>query len=86
MLKRLDNDENAIVLRQIAWALATDPSQARRDGETALKFAIRAIFLQGKENALTADALAAALAETGHFGEAQRTADRAVSLAEKVRR
>ncbi len=83
LLKRLDNDENAIVLRQIAWALATDPSQARRDGETALKFAIRAIFLQGKENALTADALAAALAETGHFGEAQRTADRAVSLAEK---
>ncbi len=84
LLNQLDTVENAIVLGQIAWDLATDASEARRDGEAALKIAIQAIKLHGKETAFTADALAASLAETGHFREAQQTAGRAVSLAKQA--
>ena len=83
LLSNMDTSENALVLRQIAWALATNPEKARRDGESALEFAVRAIELQGGETALTADALAAALAESGHFNEAQRTAGRAAVLAKQ---
>lgn len=68
-------------LATLAWALATEPDEALRDGEEALRLATRAKELTGGTNLLALDALAAALAASGRFDEATRTAQAALAVA-----
>ncbi len=70
---------HVLARRRLAWLLATAPDPALRDGEAALRHAREAVRL--KENPATLDTLAAALAETGEFAEAARTARRALERA-----
>ncbi len=67
-------------LRQFAWALATCPDRAARNGDEALKVTHRAIELSGESPELL-DVLAAAQAENGRFAEAVATAQKALRLA-----
>ncbi len=68
-------------LTQAAWALATSPSAAVRNGTEALALAGRAVSLSGGREPSILDAQAAAYAEVGRFAEAVRTAERALALA-----
>jgi tetratricopeptide (TPR) repeat protein len=65
------------VLNQIAWALATCPDDAVRDGKTAVTLAQQALQLAGTPEPLLLDSLAAAHAEAGQFAEAISTAEQA---------
>jgi len=80
---RLEPD-HVPVLTQAAWALATSPSAAVRRGPEAVALAERAVRLTGDREPSTLDALAAAYAEVGRFGEALRTAQRALDLARQA--
>jgi tetratricopeptide (TPR) repeat protein len=73
------NDAQA--LRRAAWALATSPDAAIRNGTEALQFAVRAVELSGGKNARVLDTLAAAYAEKGQFTDAALTARRAQARA-----
>ncbi|MEW6305431.1 MAG: tetratricopeptide repeat protein [Verrucomicrobiota bacterium] len=73
------NDAN--LLWQVAWLLATHPSPEFRNGEEAVKLATRACELTQQRDALPLDSLAAAYAETGRFGEAAATATKALEAA-----
>ena len=73
------NDAQA--LQRAAWALATSPDAAIRNGEDALRFAVRAVELTGGKDARVMDTLAAAYAEKGQFGDAVLTARRAQARA-----
>jgi tetratricopeptide (TPR) repeat protein len=68
-------------LNNLAWALATCPQTALRDGATALAMAKKAVELTGEGNPLMLRTLAAADAETGSFGLAAVMARRALQLA-----
>jgi tetratricopeptide (TPR) repeat protein len=70
-------------LRRVAWALATSPDAALRDGAEAVAFAVRALYLIGGKDARALDALAAAYAEKGQFANAALTARRAQAGAEQ---
>lgn len=67
-------------LRQLAWALATCPDKAVRNGAEALDLAQRAVGVAG-ETADLLDVLAAAQAESGRFAEAVETAKKARKMA-----
>jgi len=69
------------VLRRVAWALATSPDAALRDGAEAVAFAVRALQLTGGKDAQVLDTLAAAYAEKGQFANAALTARRAQARA-----
>lgn len=71
--------------RRLAWALATQPDPALRDGRAALELALPLARRPGAEPA-DLDLLAAALAETGAFGEARRTAQEAAQAARALGR
>ena len=73
------NDAKA--LRRMAWALATSPDAAIRDGAEAVAFAVRALELSGGKDAQALDTLAAAYAEKGQFADAALTARRAQARA-----
>jgi tetratricopeptide (TPR) repeat protein len=73
------NDARA--LQRAAWALATSPDAAARNGAEALEFAVRAIELSGGKDARVLDTLAAAYAEKGQFADAALTARRALARA-----
>ncbi len=73
------NDAQA--LRRAAWALATSPDAAIRNGGEALQFAVRAVELSGGKDARVLDTLAAAYAEKGQFTDAALTARRAAARA-----
>ena len=73
------NDAHA--LRRAAWALATSPDAAIRNGDDALRFAVRAVELSGGKDARVLDTLAAAYAEKGQFADAALTARRAQARA-----
>jgi tetratricopeptide (TPR) repeat protein len=73
------NDAQA--LRRAAWALATSPDAAIRNGGEALQFAVRAVELSGGKDARVLDTLAAAYAEKGQFTDAALTARRAEARA-----
>jgi tetratricopeptide (TPR) repeat protein len=70
------------VLANLAWALATDPNDALRNGREAVVLAEKTCALAGKENPAYLDLLAAAYAEAGRFQDAVEVAGRAVLLAE----
>jgi protein O-mannosyl-transferase len=66
--------------RAAAWALATSPDPAAREGKKALRMASVALLGSDPTGALL-DTLAAAAAESGKYDEAVRFADRAAQLA-----
>jgi len=72
---------DAPALRRAAWALATSPDAAIRNGADALQFAVRAVELSGGKDAQVLDALAAAYAEKSQFTDAVLTARRAQARA-----
>jgi tetratricopeptide (TPR) repeat protein len=74
---------NATTLRRAAWALATSPDATIRNGDEALRLAVRAIEVSGGNDARMLDTLAAAYAEKGRFGDAAPTARRALARAEQ---
>jgi tetratricopeptide (TPR) repeat protein len=69
--------ENPVLLNALAWALATSPDEACRDGERAVLVARACQRFSGGNNPNFLDTLAAALAESGDCAaaaEAQRRA------------
>jgi len=65
----------------LAWLLATCPQASLRNGAQAVALARQANELTGGGNPIILHTLAAALAETGQFDDAKRTAQKAVELA-----
>ena len=70
------------MLDQLAWVLATHPDAEVRHRVEAVRLATRASELAGKNDVALMDTLAAAYAESGRFGEAAATAQRALEMAE----
>ena len=68
-------------LNALAWLLATHPDPQARNGADAVKLARRACELSGFQNLVYLDVLAAALAETGSFAEAETTIAKAIAVA-----
>jgi Tfp pilus assembly protein PilF len=69
------------LLNRIAWILATTELDDLRDGERALQLADRAARLTNRQDVISLDTVAAALAELGHFERAADTAREALNLA-----
>jgi protein O-mannosyl-transferase len=69
--------------RQMAWGLATHPDPRRRNGGMAVRIARQVCEAVDYRRPEMLDALAAALAETGNYEEAQRMARTALDLAAK---
>jgi tetratricopeptide (TPR) repeat protein len=76
---RLKPDE-AGLLNNLAWQLATQADAALRNGREAVELAERACELSGHKEAGYLDTLAAAYAEAGRFGEAVKAAEAACEL------
>jgi hypothetical protein len=70
--------------RRLATLLATHPSAELRDPEQAVRVATRLCELTRYRDARDLDVLAAALASARRFEEAERTATRALALAEQA--
>ena len=77
---RLD-PQNAAAMNDLAWLLATHADAALRNGEEALRLALRAVELTGGRQAPALDPLAAAYAPLGRFAEAVTTAEKAIAAA-----
>ena len=74
--------DNPRILSSFAWLLSTWPDAAIRNGPEAVRLATRADELTQGRDPMIVRALAAAYAETGRFGDAVTTAQRALRLAE----
>jgi len=73
---------NELVLANtLAWLLATTPTDALRDGATAVTLAKHVAEMTMFQDPTTLCTLAAAYAETGDFTQAAQTAQRALDLA-----
>jgi len=82
------NNPRVVGLGGKARILAASPDETLRDGERALKFAQRAVFLEnGVEQpaykVLHRDTVAAAYAETGNFADAVKTQEDTIAWTEK---
>ena len=66
--------DEAGLLNNLAWQLATHPDSTVRDGREAVVLAERACELTGRQDPNMLDTLAAAYAEAGRFPEAVETA------------
>jgi tetratricopeptide (TPR) repeat protein len=64
--------EDPLPLNNVAWVLCTAPDDKLRDGQRAVKAAMRAVELDGGEDWITLDTMAAACAEIGKFEAALR--------------
>jgi len=73
---------NAEVLNNLAWLLATTGDVSSQDADRAVKFAKRACESTGYKDPEFVDTLAAAYASAGRFSEAIETAEKAIKLAE----
>ena len=73
--------DDPAALDALAWILSADADAANRNGAEAVKMAGRACELTGQKDAEKLKTLAAALAETGNFEEAQKNIRRALDLA-----
>lgn len=73
---------NAIAFNSLAWLLATCPQTALRDGPRAVRLAEEANDMAEAKNPMYLHTLAAALAESGRFGEAVETVQKAIHLAQ----
>ncbi len=81
-----EHPDDAVLLREAAWTLATNPNASVRNAAEALKLADRSIERsRGGEPAALA-ARAAALAEAGRFPEAIETARKALELSTQQNR
>jgi len=76
--------DQAGVLNNFAWLLATCPDAASRNGPEAVRLATRACELTGYGQPLLIGTLAAAQAEAGDFHAAVATAERAAALADTL--
>jgi tetratricopeptide (TPR) repeat protein len=74
----------AFALSNLAWLLATREGDQGGDPARAVQLAERLRELNGQENALGLDTLAAAYAAAGRFGDAVSSAERALQLAESA--
>ena len=72
---------SASALNNLAWLLATSADPGLRNGEEAVRLALRACELTKYEQAFFIGTLAAAYAEAGRFTEAVKTAQKARSVA-----
>jgi tetratricopeptide (TPR) repeat protein len=77
------NPEAAEALNNLAWALATDPRAAVRDGARAVALAQRACEQTQFARTMFIGTLAAAQAEAGKFDAAVATAQKACEIATK---
>jgi len=74
---------NAEVINDLAWFLATAPQDELRDGEEALELAEQLNEAFDGEDYNVLDTLAAAYAENDDFRKAQQLAERAIEMAEQ---
>lgn len=72
---------DAEVQNNLAWLLATCPQASLRDGDKAVQLARQANEAADGKNPVILGTLAAALAETRHFGDAVQSARKAIELA-----
>ncbi len=77
----LKEPDNVQVLNEIAWVLATAPEAALRNGSEAVSLAEHAVKLTSAREPVVLGTLAAAYAETGRYGQAIETEQRAADLA-----
>jgi Tfp pilus assembly protein PilF len=77
--------DNLQMLIYVARVLAADENPQIRNGAEALVLANRASQLAGQAHPVALDTLAMAYAETGRFGEAVQTEQKAVNLARAAR-
>jgi tetratricopeptide (TPR) repeat protein len=75
--------DNPAILRRVAWQLATSGDARFRDGRRAAELADRAVRLTGRRDVLALEALMAAYAEQGRFGEAVSVGREALAVAER---
>ena len=75
---------HAIMANDLAWALATSPDDALRNGAEAVTWARKACDATENKNINFLDTLAAAHAEAGRFEDAISTAKRAIKLAQEA--
>lgn len=68
-------------LQSAAWLMATCPDPQYRNKELAIRAAEKAIEMDGDDDYIYLDTLAAAQANDGRFEDAQRTVRRAIRLA-----
>jgi protein O-mannosyl-transferase len=80
------NPDYLEVLNNLAWLLATCPQASLRNGNQAVELAQRANQLTGDGNPVVLGTLAAACAEAGRFGDAVRSAQAAMKLAQAAGR
>jgi Flp pilus assembly protein TadD len=73
--------DQAVIMNNLAWLLASCPDAAFRNGPEAVRLATRACELTGYAKPLLIGTLAAAQAEAGDFPAAIATAERAAALA-----
>ena len=78
------DETNAAAANNIAWVLATSPDPALRDGTRAVELAQIAVRSTNGKSVLQLQALAAAYAEAGKFGEALATVERTRQLAQEL--
>ncbi|MBN2019418.1 MAG: tetratricopeptide repeat protein [Sedimentisphaerales bacterium] len=71
-------------LNNMAWLLATTDGVSAEDANKAVEFAQRACELTGNKDPAFLDTLAVAYAASGRFGDAVKTANEALNLAESV--
>jgi tetratricopeptide (TPR) repeat protein len=72
---------DAALLNDAAWTLATNPNASVRNGDEAVELAERASTLSGGNDPAILGTLAAAYAEAGRFPDAVRTGEKAGQLA-----
>jgi tetratricopeptide (TPR) repeat protein len=73
--------QSAAAQRGSAWLLATCPDASVRDANLAVQRAELSIQLDGQEEAISLDTLAAALASAGDFSAAMQTMRQAIEIA-----
>jgi tetratricopeptide (TPR) repeat protein len=77
---------DAALLNDTAWMLATNPNESVRNGTEAVELAQRALRLSGDRDPAVLDTLAAAYAEAGRFPDALDAAQKALALAHGQRK
>jgi WD40 repeat protein/predicted Ser/Thr protein kinase len=78
--RRMEQRGTATRLQMFAWRWATALNTEERDGNTAVRFANKAVELWNRQDPETLDTLAAAYAEIGQFDDAARLELEAISL------